>query len=155
MFNIALSTLETAINKYLRLDPKTIIELKRLQGKTVQITLTDWDIRFYIQPSTNGINLLPFDENTVVDTIMIFLSKRRFFPVKPGNPHRHASDLKCGGPKPGLRARDQVAQGSPIQQKKIRLSRIRTFNRPKVFINLKLGIFFNSDKNFLLLKMFC
>ena len=70
MYNIALSALEAAINQYLRLDPNTVRELQQLQGKTVQISLTDWDLQFYLKPSTNGLNLYPADEHTIVDTVI-------------------------------------------------------------------------------------
>ncbi len=70
MFNISLSALEAAINQYLRLDPNTVHELQQLQDKTVQISLTDWDLQFYLKPSTNGLNLYPADEHTIVDTVI-------------------------------------------------------------------------------------
>lgn len=53
-----LTVLETAINKYLELDPETITRLAELDGKVVKIEINDWKLSFFVLPTRHGLQLL-------------------------------------------------------------------------------------------------
>lgn len=57
MFGIALSALEAVLNRYLKLDPDTITRLKALDGKVIELNVTDWNVQFYLVPNANGLSL--------------------------------------------------------------------------------------------------
>ncbi len=52
-----LHQLESVINAYLRMDPESIERLAKLQGKTILLNIEDWNIKFYILPTHNGLEL--------------------------------------------------------------------------------------------------
>ena len=54
-----LTTLSTAINAYLQLDPLTQSRFETLQDKTVYLELTDLKLSFYLQFKANKCELLP------------------------------------------------------------------------------------------------
>ncbi len=64
-----LTTLETALNYYLRLDPETLERLGRLQGKVIAIELRGLDLTFYALPGRCGLRLHPQWEDEVDTTI--------------------------------------------------------------------------------------
>jgi len=57
MIALALTGLEKAINAYLNLDPETIAQISKHKGKTVAITITDWNIQFFVCLHSDGIEL--------------------------------------------------------------------------------------------------
>lgn len=57
MIEVALISLEKAINAYCRLDPNTIQRLSSLEGKVIKCHITDWDANFYITPHDQGVRL--------------------------------------------------------------------------------------------------
>ena len=58
MIALALTGLETALNKILRLDPQALEKLRKLDGKAIKIDITDWNIVFYMLPYAQGVQLL-------------------------------------------------------------------------------------------------
>ncbi len=64
-----LTSLETALNYYLRLDPETLERLGRLQGKVIAIELRGPDITFYALPGRYGLRLQSHWEDEVDTTI--------------------------------------------------------------------------------------
>lgn len=57
MMTLALHTLETLINAYLRLDEASIARLSLMRGKIIQLIIKDWDFSFFIVPTVDGIEL--------------------------------------------------------------------------------------------------
>src|SRR3990167_1865461 len=57
MLSWGLSGLTKAINACLRSDEDTLSRLAQLQGKIIQITITDWHMHFFICPQADGINI--------------------------------------------------------------------------------------------------
>lgn len=66
---LILSTLESALNRYLRLDPDTLQRLAALSGKVIGIELRDLDITLYLLPHAQGMQLLDGHE-TAPDTLL-------------------------------------------------------------------------------------
>ncbi len=64
-----LTSLETALNYYLRLDPETLERLGRLQGKVIAIELRGPDITFHALPGRYGLRLQSQWEDEVDTTI--------------------------------------------------------------------------------------
>jgi len=58
MIALALTGLETALNKVLRLDPQALKKLQQLNSKSIKIHITDWNIAFYILPYEQGVQLV-------------------------------------------------------------------------------------------------
>lgn len=58
MFELVLSGLEVAINRYLQLDPETIKRLSSLENKIIKIEIIDWKIAFFVKPNATGLQLL-------------------------------------------------------------------------------------------------
>ena len=54
----ATASLEKLINTYIRLDPETIARLANRSGKTILIEFPDWNFKFYLMPTHNGVQLL-------------------------------------------------------------------------------------------------
>ncbi len=70
MFSSALlTTLETAVNYYLHLDPEILEKLGKLQGKVIAIELRGLGITFYALPGRYGLRLHPHWEDEVDTTI--------------------------------------------------------------------------------------
>lgn len=65
----AVSGLERVINCYLQLDPGTLSRLQVLQGKFIQLSITDWNQSLYIAPGAEGVKLLQECSNPA-DTII-------------------------------------------------------------------------------------
>lgn len=63
-----LSGLEKAINFYLRLDPESALSLEKLNGKCIQLSITDWQTAFFILPQGDHIILSqePHEADTVI-----------------------------------------------------------------------------------------
>jgi ubiquinone biosynthesis protein UbiJ len=57
MMGLFLPGLEALLNRYLRLDPDTIKRIAKLQGKTIEINISDWNITFFIAPTQDGLQL--------------------------------------------------------------------------------------------------
>lgn len=57
MIALALTGLEKAINAYLNLDPETVAHIAKFKDKTVAITITDWNIQFFVCLHSDGIEL--------------------------------------------------------------------------------------------------
>ncbi len=64
-----LTTLETALNYYLHLDPETLKRLGRLQDKVIAIELRGLDTTFYALPGSYGLRLHSSWEDPVDTTI--------------------------------------------------------------------------------------
>ena len=64
-----LTTLETALNYYLHLDPETLKRLGRLQDKVIAIELRGLNITFYALPGSYGLRLHSSWEDEVDTTI--------------------------------------------------------------------------------------
>jgi len=64
-----LTSLETALNYYLRLDPETLERLGCLQGKVIAIELRGPDVTFYALPGRYGLRLRSHWEDEVDTTI--------------------------------------------------------------------------------------
>ena len=78
MMSIVLTGLEAVINKVLRLDPDTIERLKKLDGKSVKVMISDWNISFFVLPYAYGLQLLSeYDKqlNTVISGKLFSLMK--------------------------------------------------------------------------------
>jgi len=69
MQQLFLSAMEKAVNQYLRLDPETITRIAELEGKVIQVELTDWSQAFYILPLANGLQFLS-EYHTDADTVI-------------------------------------------------------------------------------------
>lgn len=52
-----LKALEMAMNRYLQLDPDTIVRLSELSGKVISVHITDWRLTWLILPHKNGLTL--------------------------------------------------------------------------------------------------
>jgi len=53
----ALGALQSALNRALQLDPATLDRLAGLSGKSIELRLRPFDIRFYLLPGAGGIDL--------------------------------------------------------------------------------------------------
>lgn len=53
----ALDGLETTVNGYLRLDPATPERMAELQGKMIEIRLRPLDLRFFVLPGSQGVQI--------------------------------------------------------------------------------------------------
>lgn len=69
MMTLALHALESALNRYLKLDPETLSRFAKLEGKTVKWVIEDWHISFYIILNANGVELHPTMTTTPNTTI--------------------------------------------------------------------------------------
>lgn len=49
--------LEKIINSYLRLDEENLARLQTLEGKIIQLSVTDWKLNFYFLPHAQGIRV--------------------------------------------------------------------------------------------------
>lgn len=56
--HVVLSGLETVLNKVIGCDPEAGRKLERLQGKSIKINITDWNLVFYLLPYEGGVQLL-------------------------------------------------------------------------------------------------
>jgi ubiquinone biosynthesis protein UbiJ len=63
MIVFALSGLEKALNGYLQLDADNLAHLGELEGKTIQFSITDWHITFYICPHDYRLQLQSQTQN--------------------------------------------------------------------------------------------
>lgn len=57
MKNLLLPPLEAAINAALRMDPQALQRLAELEGQRFEINIEDWEIRFYLLPTAQGVLL--------------------------------------------------------------------------------------------------
>lgn len=57
MINLALIPLEKAINHALKTDPKTQAQLNTLCDKIIKLDITDWNLKLFVLPHTNHIEL--------------------------------------------------------------------------------------------------
>lgn len=57
MIYAALPLLEKAINQCLSCDPETCERLNTLDGKIIQLDMTDWNIAFYLLPTNDNLTL--------------------------------------------------------------------------------------------------
>jgi len=69
MIALALTGLEAALNKVLRLDPDTLKKCRQLDGKSIKLEITDWDISFFILPYAQGVQLITDHHQTPNTTI--------------------------------------------------------------------------------------
>jgi ubiquinone biosynthesis protein UbiJ len=63
-----LLTLESALNRYLRLDPEALRRISQLDGRCIGLDLRGTGIRFYLLPMAGGVRLLEQAEQ--VDTML-------------------------------------------------------------------------------------
>jgi len=64
-----LTGLQKILNTYLQLDSDTIARLQKLDGKRIELNIEDWNLRFYIMPQPQGLNLQSTIEGSA-DTII-------------------------------------------------------------------------------------
>lgn len=50
--------LEAAFNRYLRLDPEAPSRIARLSGKVIELVVEDWNLRLFLIPAHDGVQIL-------------------------------------------------------------------------------------------------
>ncbi len=70
MIDSALLLLESAMNRALRTDLQTLARLQELEGKTIRLDISDWNLYFYLIPKHNGIELRPKIAGQATTTII-------------------------------------------------------------------------------------
>lgn len=69
MLEPALLVLETLINKCLSTDLQTLARLQELDGKTIKLDISDWNLSFYMLPKHHGIECrktISSDPDTII-----------------------------------------------------------------------------------------
>ena len=64
MIKTATTALEKLINSYLKLDPESSVHLTKMQGKILQLKISDWNLQFYFLIGPHGLQILNHYEGT-------------------------------------------------------------------------------------------
>lgn len=64
-----IAALETAFNRYLQLDPDAVQRMSRLAGSVICVVLEDWNLRAYVVPGAQGVQVFAHLEQPA-DTVL-------------------------------------------------------------------------------------
>ncbi len=91
------AALESALNRYIKLDPEIYARIKQLPGKILLLSVPDWRLQIYLMPTPQGIRLMNHCEGEVATTISGKLFNLLMLPKMKGHDAKVFSQVTIEG----------------------------------------------------------